>query len=217
MEQWFHIQDQQVRSQVHRLQLRLATAGGGYAVSSKSASQIGQKIVSGAARLKLSVSDANKAAAAVWKQKAAAASPQLAQAWDHARSASSSLPESGRHGLSPFDTTQGLLTAMLAHQPGDPDHLDRLRLVDVHDRQSVCGSHRPDCIGIWGAMLPSTTGFILDGKTQLYNYFSHENVHQVRDCRTGLGSLMMSGHACNSEANLGWLVVLLYLPHPNYH
>ena len=98
---------------------------------------------------------------------------------------------------------------MLAHQAGEPGHLDRLRLVDVHDRQSVCGNHRPGCIGIWGAMLPSATGFILDVKTQQDYYFSHEKVHQVRNCQTGIGRLVMSGHACNSEANGGWVVVCL--------
>lgn len=145
-------------------------ARGPYAVSSKSASQIGQSIRSSARAFNMVLSEDDRQEGLAWRQRAPRS---LAAAWDKA------LLESVRGDPQSFQSTQGLMTAMLTLQPGDPSNHNRLYYLDVHDKLSVCGAHRPDLVGIWGALLATSTGVIVDIKSQQVEYLSNENIHQV--------------------------------------
>jgi hypothetical protein len=141
-------------------------------VSSRSASQIGQEIKSSARMIEILVSVSDEALAEDWKQKAGAHGIQ----WQAATQPDSSLPESATaNGLS----IQGLMTSMLKYQ--SDDDTSTLVLEDVHSKLSVCGSLKPDIIGVVkGLQIPSATGFILDLKTQKEDYLSNENIYQAR-------------------------------------
>jgi hypothetical protein len=151
-------------------------ARGPYAVSSKSASQIGQSIRSSARAFNMVLSEDDRQEGLAWRQRAPRS---LAAAWDKALQPSSRLLESVRGDLQSFQSTQGLMTAMLTLQPGDPSNHNRLYYLDVHDKLSVCGAHRPDLVGVWGALLATSTGAIVDIKSQQVEYLSNENIHQV--------------------------------------
>ena len=145
-------------------------------VSPKSASQIGQSIRTSARAFNMVVSQEDKQEGEAWRQRA---STLLVEAWDGARQPGSKLPEIVKGTPRSFESTQGILTAMLSLQPGDPSDLNRLYYIDVHDKLSVCGVHKPDLLGVWGAMLATATGLIVDVKTQRGEYLTNENIHQV--------------------------------------
>lgn len=125
------------------------------------------------------LSEDDKHEGLAWRQRAA---ELLGQLWDGARGPDSKLQESVRGAPGSYKSTQGLLSAMLLLQPGDPSDHDRLVYWDVHDKLSVCGAYKPDIVGAWGAVLATATGVIVDIKNQLSEYLSNENIYQVREC-----------------------------------
>ena len=145
-------------------------------VSSKSASQIGQYICSTARALNMAVSEEDRQEGLAWRRRAPAL---LAEAWGNALQPASQLSERVEGYPGSLESTQGLLTAMLPLQPGDPSDKDRLYYLDVHDKLSVCGTYRPDLVGVWGAMLATSTGVMVDVKNQQDEYLTNENIHQV--------------------------------------
>lgn len=150
---------------------------GPYVVSSKSASQIGQSIRSSARALIMDVSEKDRQEGLAWRKRA----PELlAEAWDEALQFASQLPECVKGDPRSFKSTQGLLTAMLSLQPGDPYDLNRMYYLDGHDKLSVCGMYRPDLVGVWGAVLATSTGVMVDVKNQRGDYLTNENIHQVK-------------------------------------
>jgi len=155
------------------------TARGPHVVSSKSASQMGQSIRSTARAFLMVLSEEDKQEGLAWRHRAPAL---LGQSWDRALEPDSKLPECVRGAPGSSESTQGLLSAMLSLQPGDPSDRDRLVYWDVHDKLSVCGAYKPDIIGAWGAMLATATGVIVDIKNQFSEYLSNKNIHQVRKC-----------------------------------
>ena len=159
--------------------LKLATklsSGAGVRVSSQSASQIGQSIRSKAKAFNIVVSEDDRQEGLAWRLRAPAS---LAEAWDEALQPASKLPECVKGAPLSLKSTQGLLTAMLSLQPGDPFNHNRLFYLDVHDNLSVCGVHRPDIVCVWGAPLATSTGVVLDVKNQKGEYVTNENIYQV--------------------------------------
>ena len=157
------------------VKLSLGTKGPSI-TSSKSASLIGQSIRSSARAFSMAVVEEDRQAGLAWRQRMPA---MLGRAWDEALKPSSLLPECVKGSPRSLKSTQGLLTAMLSLQPGDPSDKDRLCYLDVHDKLSVCGVHRPDLVGVWGAMLATSTGVMVDVKDQQGEHLTNENIHQV--------------------------------------
>lgn len=147
-------------------------------VSSSSANEIGKNIKSKAKLLEFDVGNQDIQAAKKWMKRAGT---NLSQRWKAAIHGQSSLPEASVDS----ESTQTLLTEMLAHQERDQSSLI---LEDVHSAPSVCGNFKPDIIGVVkSTKIPSSTGFILDLKKQIKDgsdYMQHENIHQVSRVNT---------------------------------
>jgi hypothetical protein len=139
----------------------------------ESDSVVGQRILNSAAREALvEVSDQSRSLAASWL----ASAKVKGKAWKAATKSSSSLPESGSGGV------QEIVTNMLGVEIKTSMKISIL-LHDQHLCSSVCGRNwRPDVVGVArnGALLPTSTGVIIELKGQQENYAAPANIHQVQ-------------------------------------